>query len=193
MKIIIDPHAKGIIFDIDGTLADTMPVHYDCWVEVLKNNDIICNRDIIKQFAGIPIASIVLEINKMFNSNLDVKTIVKQKEEAYIRNISKVTPIGPVVDVVMQYYDKLPISAGTGNYRHIAELTLKRVKLDSYFDILVTADDVENHKPHPDTFLKCAELMNVKPEYCQVFEDTENGFKAVKNAGMILTDVNKYL
>ncbi len=193
MNIEIHPDAKALIFDIDGTLADSMPVHYDCWVEVLKNNGIQCNRDIIKQLTGIPTADIVLEINKMFNSDLDVETIVRQKEKAYIMNIKRVKPIKPVIDIVKEYYKKLPVSAGTGCYRNIAELTLKTINMYSYFDILVTADNVENHKPNPDTFLKCAELMKVAPEHCQVFEDTENGFLAAKNAGMILTDINKYL
>ena len=193
MNIEIHPNAKALIFDIDGTLADNMPVHYDCWVEVLKNNGIQCNRDIIKQLAGIPTAKIVPEINKMFNSNLDVETIVRQIEKAYIKNIKRVKPIKPIIDIVKEYYRKLPVSAGTGSYRHIAELTLKTINMYSYFDILVTADNVKHHKPNPDTFLKCAELMKVNPEHCQVFEDAENGFEAVKNAGMILTDINKYL
>jgi len=85
------------------------------------------------------------------------------------------------------------MSIGTGGKKDIAKLTLKMLGFDKYFDIIVSAEDVEHHKPYPDTFLKCAELMNVPPEFCQVFEDGEMGLIAAERAGMIVTDVRPYL
>jgi beta-phosphoglucomutase-like phosphatase (HAD superfamily) len=192
-NIIIHPDAKALIFDIDGTLADTMPVHYACWVEVLGSKGIDYRKDIFYKLAGMPTAAIIPEINRIYNTDLDVEEIVQKKEKAYINNIKKIRPIEPSVKLLKGYHGKLPVSAGTGSYRHIAELTLNAIGMDRYINILVTADDVERHKPYPETFLKCAELMGIQPRCCQVLEDTEIGFKAVKNAGMILTDINKYL
>jgi HAD superfamily hydrolase (TIGR01509 family) len=72
-------------------------------------------------------------------------------------------------------------------------LQLKELEIDRLFDFIVTADDVDRHKPEPDTFLKCAELMGVEPEFCQVFEDGELGMKAALKAGMLLTDVRPFV
>ena len=85
-----------------------------------------------------------------------------------------------------------PVSAGTGGYRKVATRILKSIGILDRFDILVAADDVERHKPHPDTFLKCAEQMGVDPADCLVFEDAELGFQAARRAGMQLIDVRPY-
>jgi len=100
-----------------------------------------------------------------------------------------VTPIEPVIALVQKYHGKMPMSVGTGGHREAVEKTLEIIGLRKYFDILVTANDVTKHKPHPETFLRCAELMNVAPAECEVFEDGDLGIEAARRAGMIATDV----
>ena len=85
------------------------------------------------------------------------------------------------------------MAVGTGASRRSTELQLETLQLKGYFDVIVTADDVDRHKPNPDTFLKCAQLMNVSPEDCVVFEDGELGMQAARKAGMSLIDVRPYL
>ena len=99
------------------------------------------------------------------------------------------TPIEPVIALVQKYYGKIPMSVGTGGHREAVEKTLEIIGLRKYFDILVTANDVTKFKPHPETFLRCAELMNVAPADCEVFEDGDLGIEAARRAGMIATDV----
>lgn len=193
MKIEIHPDARALIFDIDGTLADTMSVHFNCWSEILKSKNVDYTKEVFYKYAGMPTADTVVKINEHYGINLDVEKTTNDKEKAYISNINKIKPIIPSFELVLEYYNKLPIAAGTGSYRYIAELNLKAIDVYQYIDVLVTADDIKKHKPHPETFLKCAELLNVEPKYCQVFEDAELGFRAVKSAGMILTDINMYL
>ena len=80
---------------------------------------------------------------------------------------------------------------GTGSHRKLALQLLESAKLLHLFDFIITADDVQNYKPHPETFLKCAQNMNVLPQFCQVFEDGRLGIEAGHAAGMIVTDVNR--
>ena len=84
------------------------------------------------------------------------------------------------------------MSVGTGGHREAVERTLQVTDLRKYFDIIITANDVENFKPHPETFLKCAEMMNVDPEYIEVFEDGDLGIEAAIEAGMRVTDVRSW-
>ncbi|MFO8021966.1 MAG: HAD hydrolase-like protein, partial [Perlabentimonas sp.] len=92
------------------------------------------------------------------------------KERAYEKMMHKMKPIEPVVTLVKKYHGKLPMSVGTGGYHRLAWKTLEILELADYFDILVSSEDVKNGKPHPETFLKCAKIMGVDPNVCQVFE-----------------------
>ena len=193
MKIDINKNAKGLIFDMDGTLADSMPVHFKAWKLTAAENGFEYTEKQFFETAGMPTHKIVPVINKELGLNLDPEKFSRRKEEFFLENIKDVTLIEPVADIVREYYNRLPMSIGTGGKKAIAKLTLEILGFDKYFDIIVSAEDVVNHKPNPDTFLKCAELMNVKPEFCQVFEDGKMGLIAAEKAGMIVTDVRPYL
>lgn len=191
-NIQIFPGVKGLIFDLDGTIADTMPAHYIAWRETLKKQGIDFTIDLFMELAGIPLYGTVEKLNKMFNKSIDPVQLGEEKEDIFRATIHKTKVIEPVAEIIRQYHGKLPMSVGTGGQRVIAENTLKVVGMDKYFDILVTSDDISNPKPHPETFLKCAEQMGVAPEDCQVFEDGILGMNAARDAGMKLTDVTQY-
>ena len=192
-KLEVHPQAKGLIFDIDGTLADTMLLHYEAWCKILIEKGVNYPKKMFYELAGIPTIKIVPVINKTFGLNLDPEETVKRKEGLFLKLFHKVKPIEEVIDIVYKYHNKLPMSLGTGSRRHIADKIIETLGLKKYFNIIITAEDVENHKPHPDTFLKCAKLMNVEPKFCQVFEDGEQGLEAGRRAGMIITDVRPFL
>ena len=103
-------------------------------------------------------------------------------------------PVEPVINLVMQYHGKMPMAVGTGGYRRLAWKTMEIIGMVKYFDILVSSEDITHPKPHPETFLKCAELMGVEPSVCQVFEDGDLGIQAANAAGMksvLVTDFYK--
>ncbi|WP_163707804.1 HAD family hydrolase [Mangrovibacterium lignilyticum] len=192
MMIDIDPKAKGLIFDLDGTISDTMPIHYIAWRNAAARYGIDFTVELFDQLAGIPLYPTVEKLNELFNKNIDPREMGDAKEEEYENSMHLAKPVEPVVEVIKKYHGKLPMSVGTGGLKRLAKKSLELIALDEYFDIVVAYEDVANYKPHPETFLRCAEFMGVDPAECLVFEDGILGIQAAKTAGMMVVDVTKY-
>ena len=188
----INPKAKGLIFDLDGTLADTMPIHYIAWKNAASKYGINFTTDLFSQLAGIPLYPTVEKLNLIFGKTIDPKEMGDLKEEEFENNMHLTPEIKVVTDLVRKYHGKIPMAVGTGGSRRLSLKSLDIIGLGSYFDILVTSEDVSNFKPHPETFLKCAELMGVTPADCEVFEDGVLGIQAARTAGMMVVDVTEY-
>lgn len=193
MKLDIHQNAKAIIFDLDGTLSNSFPLHIEIWHQTCAKYGCKFDENIIAELTGMPTIRFAERIKSENNLKVDPQEIVKEKQTQFWINAHKIQANKPVVDIVKKYYGKLPMSVGTGASRRSAELQLETLQIKDYFDFIVSADDVDKHKPEPDTFLKCAKLMNVSPEYCHVFEDGDLGMQAAESAGMFLTDVKPYL
>ncbi|MCK3682903.1 beta-phosphoglucomutase family hydrolase [Maribellus sp. YY47] len=191
-KLDIHPNAKALIFDLDGTLADNMPIHYLAFRSVLKDYNVDLKPDFFMSLAGVPAVETIARYNEVFGVQMEPEKVGHQKEAEYETLMSKMKPVEPVVELLKKYHGKLPIAIGTGGYRRLAEKTLEIIGIEKYVDVLVSADDVQHPKPHPETFLKCAEQMGVAPEFCHVFEDGKPGMQAARTAGMMVTDVNEY-
>jgi len=192
MDININGDIKALIFDVDGTLADSMPAHLESWEVVGRKYGFSYTREDLERYAGMSGQEIVDVINEKFGLQLDPHKITLEKENAFLEHIDQIQPIKPVVELLEKYSGRIPVAAGTGGFRRIATKILKTIGVFDKIDVLVASDDVEKHKPHPDTFLKCAEALGVSPEYCMVFEDAELGFQAARNAGMHLLDVRPF-
>lgn len=191
-KLTIDPKAKGLIFDLDGTLADTMPIHYIAWKNAAAKYGINFTPELFSELAGIPLYPTVEKLNHIFGKNIDPKEMGDLKEAEFENNMHKTPEIKIVTNLVRANHGKIPMAVGTGGARRLALKTLQIIGLECYFDALVTSEDVAHYKPHPETFLKCAEQMRVPPEECQVFEDGILGIQAAQTAGMMVVDVTKY-
>ncbi len=192
MVLDIDPKAKGLIFDLDGTIADTMPLHYAAWRNAAVKYGIDLSVELFLKLAGIPLYPTVEKLNEIFSKNIDPREMGDAKEKEFEDNIRMSRPIKPVIDLIVQYHGRVPMAVGTGGSTRIARKTLDVVGVGKYIDILVSSEDVKNYKPHPETFLRCAELMDVEPRFCQVFEDGVLGIEAAKTAGMMVTDVTGF-
>jgi beta-phosphoglucomutase family hydrolase len=191
-KLEILPEAKALIFDLDGTLADTMPVHFLAYKNILAEYGIVFTPALFATLAGIPAVDTIRKLNDMFGTDMEPKETGFRKEREYETMMHKMKPVEPVVELVKKYHLKMPMAVGTGGYRRLAWKSLDILGLDKYFDILVSTEDVVHPKPHPETFLKCAERMGVAPGVCQVFEDGESGMQAALAAGMMATLVTDY-
>ncbi|MBS3808477.1 MAG: beta-phosphoglucomutase family hydrolase [Bacteroidales bacterium] len=192
MNITINEDIKALIFDVDGTLADSMPVHLESWKEVGEKHGFYYTREDLERYAGMSGQEIVGVISDKFALQLDPDRIVEEKEAAFLKNLDQVKPIHPVVRLLEDYRGRLPVAAGTGGFRRVATQILDSIGVLDKIDTLVAADDVKKHKPHPDTFLKCAEVLGIAPQHCMVFEDAELGFQAARNAGMHVVDVRPW-
>jgi beta-phosphoglucomutase-like phosphatase (HAD superfamily) len=194
MKYDIKQDTKGLIFDLDGTLADTMPYHFNSWLRACRKFGADIDKAFLRRHTGTPgwiIANEIIKENKL-NGNVTIDQIMNEKLNEFYKEQHLVKPIIPVVDIVKRYHGILPMAVGTGGHREAVERTLSITDLRKYFDIIITANDVENFKPHPETFLKCAQLMNIEPQFIEVFEDGDLGIQAANNAGMIATDVRTW-
>ena len=191
-KLEIDHRAKGLIFDLDGTIADTMPIHFIAYRNILRKFGVEFTPELFITMAGIPAIGTIVKINELFGTNLDPEKFGKLKEAEYEKEMVKMEPVKPVVEIIRKYHGKLPMAVGTGGYRRLSWKTIEILDLKKYFDILVTSEDVIRHKPFPDTFLKCAGLMGVEPRFCQVFEDGRLGIEAALAGGMMAVDVTDY-
>lgn len=193
MKLEIHPDARALIFDLDGTLSDSLPVHIASWHSVCADLNCTFDENILIEMTGAATISFAERIIREQNLKIDPNEIVRLKQQEFRKNIGRIKPHDAVIDLMKNAYGKIPIAVGTGASRTSAMLQLTELGIDRLFDAIVTADDVDCHKPEPDTFLKCAELMRIEPKYCQVFEDGELGMTAARTAGMILTDVRPFV
>ncbi|MDP4210576.1 MAG: HAD-IA family hydrolase [Bacteroidota bacterium] len=188
----VEPGVKGLIFDLDGTLADSIPVHIHCWEETCKTFNYKFPLDIMIKMTGMPTRRFAEYIKQDSGCSLSVDDIMHMKQAHFYKLAHTIKPVEKVAQFVKENFGKIPMSIGTGGGKRSSGLILEAIGMRDYFDVIVTADDVTRHKPEPDTFLKCAELMGIEPEACQVFEDGEKGMEAARTAGMVITDVRQY-
>jgi len=187
--IEIPPHVRGLIFDCDGTIADTMPLHYEAWVAALRDHGAEFPEALFYEMAGIPTARIVQILNERHGYQMPVQETADHKESLYVALMDRVEPIEPVVALVRGYAGKLPMAVATGATRAICSKTLRSLHLLDHFQAIVTADDVAHGKPAPDIFLEAARRLGVAPERCYAFEDGELGLQAARAAGMVAIDI----
>jgi len=193
MGITVHPEAKALIFDLDGTLSNSLPVHVETWRMIGEKYGFDFDPQIIHDMTGRPTIEFALRIVEQYKVAEKPEVLVMQKQQSFWDMAHLLEPIPEVISVVKECHGKLPMAVGTGASRKSAEVQLKALGLTDYFDYVVSADDVAKHKPHPETFLKCAELMKTEPVFCQVFEDGDLGISAARKAGMFVTDVREYI
>jgi beta-phosphoglucomutase family hydrolase len=192
-ELAVDPRARGLIFDLDGTLVDSMPLHYEAWKEVCALKGLNFTEEEFYSLAGVPSDRIFEIINERHGTDFDPQKHSKLKEDTYLKKINKLQPVEPVFQLAIANYGKLPMAIGTGSPGEHSWEAVRALGLDNYFDILISKNDVKAGKPNPETFLKCAQAMNVEPQFCQVFEDGDPGLEAAKTAGMMATDIRKFI
>lgn len=180
---------KGIIFDCDGTLADTMPLHWLAWQTVTAKHGLHFPEDRFYSLGGVPSRDIFKMLCQEQGKNLDCIALSNEKESAYLPFLSEVKEIDVVVAVARANHGKLPMAVASGGQKHIIEQVLEHLKIRHFFDEVVTSEDVKNQKPAPDIFLEAARRIGVPPENCRGYEDTDLGMEAIRSAGMDAVDV----
>ncbi len=178
----------GFIFDLDGTLIDTMPLHYRAWDAALRQVGLTetLNEDLFYSLGGVPSQLVAQYFGDHYGIRLDAEKVTYVKEQLYIRMIPELSLIEPVVAFARQIASQRPRAIATGGLPDIAIPGIEKAGLRDLFNIVITPLDVApgRGKPHPDMFLVAAERMGVAPEKCLVFEDAEPGIQGALAAGM---------
>ena len=191
-ELIANPKARALIFDVDGTIVDSMPLHFDIYRKILKEYGIDFTPADFEKLAGIPAIESFAVFNRIYGLNFDAVEMGTYKEAEYEKRLHLIKPIESVVRLIRASYGKIPMAVGTGGYRHLTQKALRIADIENCFDAIVTCEDVTRFKPDPETFLRCAELMGVEPTDCEVFEDGSLGIHAAKTAGMMAVNVTDY-
>lgn len=176
---------KAYLYDCDGTLADNMGAHKQTYIEVAASKGVNIDGAIIDELAGWPIMDVINEINNRYNSKLDPAEFSREKYALFYNTyIERTKPIPHVVDHLKAHAGKVKIAVVSGSSRQSVTKTLEILGLTYLVEAIVCAGETEKGKPFPDPFLKAAELLNVAPSDCLVFEDGNAGTQAAEAAGM---------
>lgn len=175
----------ALLFDLDGTLADTMPLHNQAWIETLQEYGYPMTAEILMEYAGVSNVKTVEIFNKRFNWNLNPQEIAHKKESNVTEKLKELSePVAATFAIVKKYSGKKPMAIVSGGAKVQVENILRRLNLLQYFSVLITAESTERGKPFPDPFLMAAEKLNVSPKDCVVFEDGAAGIKAAQACEM---------
>jgi beta-phosphoglucomutase family hydrolase len=186
-------HIKGLVFDCDGTLADTMPMHWRAWQVIAKKYKLHFPEDRFYSLGGVPSRDILQMLAKEQGVTLDHIQAAHEKENAYLPLMAEVEPIHAVVEIARENFGKIPMAVASGGTLPIIEQVLTHLKIRHLFGAVVTSEMVKNQKPAPDIFVEAARRIGVDPKFCRAYEDTDLGMQAIRSAGMDAVDVRKML
>lgn len=183
----------AIIFDCDGTLADTMPLHWRAWSQVTVRHGIHFPEERFYALGGVPSRDILKMLRTEQALAFDPLAVASEKEAAYLEIMHQVGPIHEVVAVARKHEGKVPMAVASGGVLPIITRVLEHLGLRQLFGAIVTSEQVERQKPAPDIFLEAARRLGVTPGRCLAYEDTDLGLEAIRAAGMTAVDVRALL
>ena len=180
----------GLVFDCDGTLADTMPLHWRAWSAITGRHRIHFPEERFYALGGVPTRDILkLLAVEQGRTDFDPLVVAKEKEAIYLELLPQVGPIHEVVEIAREHRGVLPMAVATGGSRNAIPKVLEHLGILSWFGAVVTSEDVVRQKPAPDIFLEAARRIGIDPSRCRAFEDTDLGMQSIRAAGMEAIDV----
>jgi beta-phosphoglucomutase-like phosphatase (HAD superfamily) len=182
---------KGYIFDCDGTLAHSMPVHYAAWRQTAEENGTEMSEDLFYSLGGVPTTRIVEILNEKFGVKMDPEVVAKRKEDVYVQNMGNIQPLQEVTAFARKVATFAKVSVASGGYLPVVLKTLEAIGFKDFFPVIVTTEQVARGKPFPDMFLEAAKRMGVPANECLVLEDSPAGIEAAKAAGMDFSFIGK--
>lgn len=185
MKLTLPPgDFRAYLFDCDGTIVDSMPLHYIAWKKALGEWNCTFEEELFYSWGGRPVIEIIAALNHMQGLDMPVDAVARRKENLYFELENQLKAIPEVIEHIEAKHGHIPLAVVSGSRRTSVLHSLSALGLIDKFDVLVCAEDYAHGKPAPDCFLTAAERLGVEPKDCLVFEDTEMGIEAARGAGM---------
>jgi len=175
---------RAYLFDCDGTIVDSMPLHYVAWKQSLAEWNCEFAEELFYAWGGRPVSEIIAALNQQHGLDMPVEAVAKRKESLYYELLPRLKAIPEVVEHIEAKHGRIPLAVVSGSRRNSVVGSLTSLNLLDKFETLVCAEDYKNGKPAPDGFLLAAERLGVAPADCLVFEDTDMGIDAATAAGM---------
>jgi HAD superfamily hydrolase (TIGR01509 family) len=175
---------QAYLFDCDGTIADSMPLHYLGWKQALSEHGCDFPEKLFYAWGGMPVHEIISTLNRQQGLSMDIEAVAIRKENLYYEYLPRLSAVPEVLEVIEAHHGRLPFAVVSGSTRESVTASLESLHLVDKFQTLVCAGDYIRSKPDPEAFLLAAERLGVAPESCLVFEDTAMGIQAATAAGM---------
>jgi beta-phosphoglucomutase family hydrolase len=175
---------KAYLFDCDGTIVDSMPLHYVAWKTVLADYGCKFDEELFYAWGGMPVSEIIAALNVRSGLAMPAEAIAKRKEAMYYDILPKLQAVPEVLEHIHKSHGKIPFAVVSGSTRDSVTRSLETLGILDRFETLVCAGDYTRSKPDPEPFLIAAERLGVAPVDCLVFEDTDMGIQAATAAGM---------
>ncbi|MFI5095617.1 MAG: HAD-IA family hydrolase [Candidatus Acidiferrum sp.] len=175
---------RAYLFDCDGTIADSMPLHYVAWKQALGEWNCAFEEELFYAWGGRPTEEIVVTLNQTHGLKMPVESVAGRKEELYFELLPQLKVVPEVLEHIEAQHGRIPFAVVSGSARDSVTASLVTLNLLDRFDTLVCAGDYKKSKPDPEAFLLAAAKLQVAPNACLVFEDTEMGIQAATAAGM---------
>jgi len=172
------------LFDCDGTIADSMPLHYVAWKKALGEWNCEFGEELFYAWGGMPIAEIIATLNERHGLSMPVESVARRKEGLYYEMLPQLKVVPEVLEHIEAQHGRIPFAVVSGSTRDSVKASLETLKLLDRFETLVCAGEYSRSKPDPEAFLLAASKLRVAPQDCLVFEDTEMGIQAATAAGM---------
>jgi HAD superfamily hydrolase (TIGR01509 family) len=180
---------KAYLFDCDGTIADSMPLHYVAWSRALSEWNCEFSEELFYAWGGMPVADIISALNAKHGLNMPVEDVASRKEQLYFEILPQLKAVPEVLEHIEARHGQIPFAVVSGSTRDSVTASLAALKILDRFDTLVCAGDYGRSKPDPAPFLTAAERLGIAPAYCLVFEDTDMGIQAATAAGMAFVKI----
>ena len=194
MKLQLPPGSyQAFLFDCDGTIADSMPLHYVAWSRALGEWKCAFDEALFYAWAGKPPSEIIALLNQRNGLGMPVMEVAERKEQLYYELLPELKPVAEVLEHIEAKVGRIPYAVVSGSKRDSVVASLTALGLLNKFEALVCEGDYRNSKPHPEPFLLAANRLGVAPDRCLVFEDSDLGIQAAPAAGMASVKVQRRL
>ena len=188
----LSPDVQALIFDCDGTLADTFGAHFRAFRDVLTPYGVEFTAAFYAARLGMSRRHMLAALTEHTGAVIDDADVATRSPALFANNTHLIKPIPFTAEMVRRHRGSHRLAVASAAQRPMVDASLKAVGLAGVFDAIVTIEDVAAGKPAPDLFLKAAADLGVEPGLCHVFEDSDEGLEAARRAGMAATDIRPF-